>query len=339
MADLAWPHVALAIGLGATLRRMMARGIGEQSVIGRATVIAAMAAACDAYSASQASLARRTAESAWEDSESWGESIGAQEPPRSLLDGISRRTGAALAVELGMLTAGGALLSAAFDALAASSPTPEDAADAIISMPIRQLTAMGPRAIDAHASDVASDGWQDVAQGYRDYVGNRLGMTWVQLSAHAACAEDHLPYQGRTYSAAEFAELQASLDRPFGQWNCRHIITPCPDGAASSYSPEDLAEMRELSEELVDVHGRQMTRYQATQWQRRREARVRQLKSDAGVLDALGLDARAADARRRARELSADYRATSRAAGIRADERKLRVSYIGGFERPRGFVR
>lgn len=336
---LAWPHEALAVGLVASIRLLLAESCADPSVVGRATAMAVLAGMCGAYSASQAALARRTADSAWEDSRPWSESIGAQEPPRSLLEGISRRTGDALAIEPGMLAAGGVTISAALDSLAASSPEPEDAADAIMGMSIRVRDRSGERSVPGHVSDIASDGIQAVVQGYRDHVGNQVGFRWVQVSAHAACAEDHLPYQGRVYPSYEFAEIQATLPRPFGTLNCRHIMTPCPDGSASSYPAEEVARMRRLSEERVDVHGRQMTRYQATQWQRRREARVRDLKSEAKVCDALGLTDRAADARRRAREMSADYRAVSDAVGLRADERKLRVSYIGGFERPRGLVR
>lgn len=172
------------------------------------------------------------------------------------------------------------------------------------------------------------DAWQGAAQGYRDMVGAQLGMDAVEVSAHAGCAPDHLPFQGRVYTLDEFQRLQDGLERPIGMWNCRHMTTPCWSGSKPSYTDGELEEMRRLSEGQVEVAGRPMTLYEATQWQRGMERRVRASKTQAQVCEAAGDKAGAALERKRARGLAKAYREGSAQAGLPTDARRTRVGRL-----------
>lgn len=169
--------------------------------------------------------------------------------------------------------------------------------------------------------------WAREMQDMRDEAGRAAGMDAVEVSAHALCAEDHLPYQGRIWTNTQMAEIQASLDRPISQgYNCRHILLPCWSNDTPTHSPEELALMEARSLELVEVQGATMTRYQATQWQRSKERAVRKAKLDAKVAEAAGGDP--SKARAKARRLSREYREGSAQAGLEPDPRRLRVPVL-----------
>lgn len=59
------------------------------------------------------------------------------------------------------------------------------------------------------------DGIRAVSQDIMRQVGKEFRADGIEISAHALCAEDHLPYQGTQMSEKEFERLQNRLDRPF----------------------------------------------------------------------------------------------------------------------------
>lgn len=149
------------------------------------------------------------------------------------------------------------------------------------------------------------------------------------IDAHFLCAEDHLPYQGRQYSMKEFADLQGSLPRKIGQYNCKHMAVPILLGAPPAYSEETLEEMRKNSAEKIEIDGRTMSRYEWTQEQRRIETAVRYQK-DRGVLAAhAGNMEIRRDAQGKINALMGRYEKISEKAGLR--ERRSRT-YVEGFE-------
>lgn len=166
-----------------------------------------------------------------------------------------------------------------------------------------------------------------LTQDIRDEVGRGLGLTSVKVSAHACPAPDHAPYQGRVYTREQFDRIQASLARPIGSYNCRHVTFPCVDGARPTH---DGAELRELERSgsrkvTLEVGGRAetMTRYEWTQWMRRQETRARADKVNAMVAEAAGQSG-AAD-RRSAEERVRMVRRVGGAIGMQVDPRRWRV--------------
>ena len=121
--------------------------------------------------------------------------------------------------------------------------------------------------------------------------GEEFGADGVEIDAHNYCAEDHLPYQGRQFKKAEFDEIQNSLPRQFEMWNCRHTVHAIILGLSEPlYTEDERQAMKEQSTEKIEFEGKEYTRYEATQLQRRIETSVRQSKDRAIIAKASGDD-------------------------------------------------
>ena len=91
-----------------------------------------------------------------------------------------------------------------------------------------------------------------------------------------------MPYQGGQYSNEEFEQIQDGLQRPFGEWNCRHSWHGIILGVSPpTYTPEQLDQMQRYSTEMITIDGRTKTRYQWSQEMRRLETAIRQQKDTA----------------------------------------------------------
>lgn len=186
---------------------------------------------------------------------------------------------------------------------------------------------------DSHGRDrsyditgaVRQDVWDNrsrVMQQLRGEQGRLCGMDAVEITAHATCAPDHIDAQGKIYTLDAFAKLQETLRRPIGYWNCRHITWPCWADSTPSQTPEELAEMREMSERTVtftDDNGRSrsMTAYEFTQWQRAQERRIRDEKTRRMLYEAAGDAESARESTLRVRQMRRTYTRASAAADVR----------------------
>lgn len=137
--------------------------------------------------------------------------------------------------------------------------------------------------LDSAARQNVLDGARSLHQATLNALGEELGADGVEINAHMLCAEDHVPYQGRQYTKEQFAQIQGSLRRRIGQWNCKHIAMPIKMGAEPAYSEEELEEMANNSLEKIEIDGQKKSRYEWTQEQRKIETAVRYQK-DRGVL-------------------------------------------------------
>lgn len=181
--------------------------------------------------------------------------------------------------------------------------------------------------------DLAAAVSQNVMSAYRKTMhdarwemGSRFGADGVEVSAHALCAPDHLPYQGRQFTMSEYEEINRTLDRPLVDGaNCRHIAYPILLGVSkSAYSEEYLDALKRESEREVTVNGKTMTRYEATQVQRRLERAIRAARMEAGLLEREGLDASESTARLKA--LQARYRTVSNEAELETRRERTLIS-------------
>ena len=95
---------------------------------------------------------------------------------------------------------------------------------------------------------------------------DRLGCDGWEISAHAACAPDHEPIQGRQYSDAEYEQLNNSLQRRIGHLNCGHTASPIILGVnAPQYTEAELKQFAEDNERGITYNGKHYTLYQAGQ--------------------------------------------------------------------------
>lgn len=187
------------------------------------------------------------------------------------------------------------------------------------------------RRLDSAVRQNVLDGVRSLNNDIYGQLGKEYGADGVELSAHALCAEDHLPYQGRQFSNPEFERIQATLKRPIGMWNCKHTIYPIILGVSQpTHTEAELDLYRRNSTEQIEIDGRRMTRYEWSQEQRRIETAIRYQKDVAIAYKASGDMAGRRSAQATINALQERYARLSEAAGL--DEQKGRMA-VAGFRR------
>jgi hypothetical protein len=159
-------------------------------------------------------------------------------------------------------------------------------------------------------------------------MGKEFRADGVEISAHALCAEDHLPYQGLQMSEKEFDRLQTvKLDRPFGLWNCKHTWHPILLGVSPpAYTPEELEAFRRNSREEITIDDVTKTRYEWTQEQRRVETAIRYQKDIAVAAKASGDMVTRRECAASIKALDEYYGRISAAAGLLERPERMAVS-------------
>lgn len=166
------------------------------------------------------------------------------------------------------------------------------------------------------------DGYRDTMVSLREQQGKEYGADGVEVSAHSQCAPDHQKIQGRQFTKEKFAEKQKELRRPIGGANCRHTVFPVLLGVSTkAYTSKELEEIKKRSNQKVKITGldgkeRTMTKYEATQYQRRIETMIRQAKGRAMLKEQANKPKDAKAAKARAKELTAAYKRISSEAGL-----------------------
>lgn len=159
---------------------------------------------------------------------------------------------------------------------------------------------------------------------------DRLGCDGWEISAHAACAPDHEPIQGRQYTDDEFEALNASLQRQIGRLGCRHVKDPVLIGVDKPvYSEAELAQMAADNEKGVTYNGKHYTLYGAGQEQAAIENAIRQMQRQVLADEESSSD----DLQKhqiRLRVLQSEYSRFCRATGRRTRTERL---YTAGFDR------
>lgn len=173
------------------------------------------------------------------------------------------------------------------------------------------------RRIDSAARQNVLDGISYIAQETAKSNGEEFGADGYEISAHATCAPDHLPYQGKQYTKAQFDKLQSRLKRPIGQWNCRHLIYPIILGVSTpAYSDEELKEFEIKSNEKINIDGKDYTRYECSQIQRKLETKLRYAGEEKAFYKTVGDDDLTRQATEKIRILTNKYIEVSNKAGL-----------------------
>jgi hypothetical protein len=181
--------------------------------------------------------------------------------------------------------------------------------------------------LDTAARMNVLDGIRQLNQDVARQTGKEFGADGVELSAHALCAEDHLPYQGLQFTNRQFDQIQALLPRPIGQWNCKHFAFPILHGISKpAYTQAQLDGFKRNSEERITIDGITKTRYEWTQEQRRIETAIRQRKDVANLARASGDDMLRRNTQAHITRLQNDYRRISEQAGLNQRFDKTRVA-------------
>lgn len=183
------------------------------------------------------------------------------------------------------------------------------------------------RRLDSAIRQNVLDGVRAINNDVLRQLGNEYGADGIEISAHALCATDHSPYQGLQFSNRDFEELQNSLGRPFGAWNCKHTMFPIILGvSAPVHDADELRMYRENSAAEIEIDGRTMSRYEWSQEQRRIETAVRAQKDIAIAAKASGDDVARREAQSKINALQDHYEKASRAAGLDMQRDRMRVA-------------
>lgn len=183
------------------------------------------------------------------------------------------------------------------------------------------------RRLDSAVRMNVLEGIRQVNMGIRDIAGKEFGADGVELSAHALCATDHMPYQGLQYTNAEFEDLNGDLVRKIGTCNCHHYTFPILIGVSSrTYSDEELQHFKEYSSEVIDIDGKKISRYEASQYMRKLETNMRYAKDEITMAKACGDKVMERRAKDRLRIMQGEYRKVGGNAGLQLQYERARVS-------------
>lgn len=181
--------------------------------------------------------------------------------------------------------------------------------------------------IDSAVRQNVLTGIRQVNLEVQKQVGRDFGADGVEISAHSPCAEDHLSIQGKQYSNAEFKKLNANLERPIGEYNCRHFVFSIVLGVNQpSYSNKMLNQMNRESQSIVEYEGKTYTAYQATQVQRKLETAIRKEKDRQIIARASGDKEGVGNAQSNISTLTSKYNDFSKNAGLETYKNRLSVS-------------
>jgi hypothetical protein len=126
---------------------------------------------------------------------------------------------------------------------------------------------------------------------------DEMGVDLVQTSAHAGSRPEHEPWQGKVFSRSGTSDKYPDFESETGYGevdglmgiNCRHTFFPFFEGISeNAYDQETLDE--EYNNKTVNLDGKEVDQYKASQLQRGIERKIREWKREAGALEAASLD-------------------------------------------------
>ena len=183
------------------------------------------------------------------------------------------------------------------------------------------------RRIDSSVRQNILEGVRKVNIGIQERIGDEIGADGVEISVHFPCAIDHIDVQGRQYSKKEFEQVNGNLDRPIGEYNCRHFIFSIIMGIDEpQYSRNALFKIRERNNETVEYEGKTYNKYEATQVQRKLETAIRKQKDRQIISRASGDKNGIAQAQQKISQLTHKYNEFSKKADLPTYKNRLSVT-------------
>lgn len=199
------------------------------------------------------------------------------------------------------------------------------------------------RRMDTALRQNVLDGVKQIQQEAQRLIGEEIGATGVELSAHPFSAVDHEPAQGRQFSLQEFSRMQAGqpftdangnrydgFKRPIGEWNCRHFASYIILGVSPRrYTDAQLKAWKEMNHKGCTIGGKHYTVYEASQFMRQLETSVRRQKDIANLAKLSGDDKLRREAQAKIVTLKAQYKAVSEASGLKQRAERMVVEGYG----------
>lgn len=183
------------------------------------------------------------------------------------------------------------------------------------------------RRIDSSVRQNVLTGVRQVNLEVQKQVGREYGANGIEVSAHSPCAEDHLHIQGKQFSNKEFKKLNGNLERPIGEYNCRHFVFSIVLGVNQpSYTNKQLNKMNKESQRIIEYEGQKYTAYEATQVQRKLETAIRKEKDRQVIARASGDKDGVGTAQSNITTLTQKYNDFSKNAGLDTYKNRLSVA-------------
>lgn len=221
---------------------------------------------------------------------------------------------------------------------AVSMTTGVKSVEQAVSQAVRTLSKSGLRVVYqsgatrnlySAVSTNVMDAYRVAMSEMREIQGEEFGADGVEVSAHALCATDHQDYQGMQYSYERkrgyrmWDEVQFEPARPLVTGaNCGHVVFPVLLGiSVPAYTKKELQDLKQRSNEQVTFNGLSgkpltMSRYDASQYQRKVETQIRNMNENAYLLKEANLTNFAKMERATARDYTAQYKRISSEAGL-----------------------
>ena len=185
------------------------------------------------------------------------------------------------------------------------------------------------RRLDSAVRMNVLEGVRQVNNGIREKAGEEFGADGVEVSAHALCARDHIDIQGKQFSKKEFELRNEELRRHISTCNCKHYTFPIILGISKpTYTEKELNQYKDNSEKPVNINGKEMTKYQATQSQRNMETAIRKEKDKYIFADTMGDTEMAEKIKNNINQLQSQYNSISQQAGLSP---KMDRTYVPGY--------
>lgn len=163
-----------------------------------------------------------------------------------------------------------------------------------------------------------------------------LGTDMYEVSAHSCCRPEHVEWQGGWYTMEQLKTVcgYGKVDGLKGA-NCGHDFDPVIPGLSEpSYTPEELERMRKDEAEKHTYNGKEYTKYEASQRQRRLERTAAARIHAVDLLKEGGADETTIrDAKIAAQAVSQEYTRFSKAMGLTEQRERIGLA-LAGMEEP-----
>ena len=117
-----------------------------------------------------------------------------------------------------------------------------------------------------------------------------MGWDLMEITAHSGARPEHARWQGKIVSLSGKKGYLSKRDIGYGEAtgfkgiNCKHDWYPYKQGSTRNYTQ---SELKEWKNEKVEYNGKKISKYDATQIQRKMERKIRQDKKDLKVQQAI----------------------------------------------------
>lgn len=142
------------------------------------------------------------------------------------------------------------------------------------------------------ASRAVRTGFNQAVSKISDANAEKLHAEYFEVSAHLTARPSHAVWQGKVYSREQLVEVCGLGTGPgLPGWNCRHSYYPFIPGISKrTYTDEQLEEIYKKSTETTEWRGKEYTGYEATQYQRALERRMRVQDEKIRLMKQAGVD-------------------------------------------------